>query len=52
MIKPKFINNVQTYDCSDNSFTQKKEEKNNSRISLIEPVFQPILIKSDIYNKK
>ena len=52
MIKPKYINNVQTYDCSDNSFTQKKEENINSRISIIEPVFQPILVKSDISNKK
>ena len=52
MIKPKYINNAQTYDYPDNSFTQKKEEKNNPRISLIEPVFQPITVKSDASNKK
>ena len=52
MIKPKFVNNMQSYDCTDNSFTQKKEEKPHSRISLMEPNSQPIVCKSEISNKK
>ena len=52
MIKPKFINNVQTYDYSDYLFTQKNKEKVNSRITLTEPLFQPTIVKSDISNKK
>lgn len=52
MIKPKYLNNTQSYDCTDNSFTQKKEEKSHSRISLMEPNSQPIVGKSGISNKK
>ena len=51
MIKSKFLNNVQV-DCTDNSFTQKKEEKAHSRISLVEPIFQPTIAKSGYSNKK
>ena len=51
MIKPKYLNNAQV-DCTDNSFTQKKEEKNPSRISFVEPIFQPLIIKSGYSNKK
>ena len=50
MIKQKYINNTQSYDCTDNSFTQKKEEKPQSRVSFIEPNSQPC--KSGISNKK
>ena len=50
MIKPKNINNTQSYDYNDNSFTQKKEEKSQSRISFVEPNSQPC--KSGISNKK
>lgn len=47
----KNITNAPTSDYMDNSFTQKKEEKTHSQISLIEPIFQPIA-KSGISNKK
>lgn len=52
MINPKYLNNTQSYDCTDNSFTQKKEEKPHSSESLIEPNSQPIVCKSGISNKK
>ena len=52
MIKPKNINNEQSYDYMDNSFTQKKEEKSHSRVSFIEPVIQQLTNKSGISNKK
>jgi len=52
MIKPKYMNNNQTYDCMDNSFTQKKEEKMHSRISFNENVFHPMPGKSGFSNKK
>ena len=51
MIKPKYLTNVPV-DCTDNSFTQNKEEKNHSRISLVEPIFQPLMPKSGYSNKK
>ena len=40
MIKPKYTNNVQPNEYSDNAFTQKKEEKQVSNISLNDPVPQ------------
>ena len=40
MVNPKYLNNVQA-DCTDNSFTQNKEEKIHSRISLVEPISSP-----------
>ena len=51
MIKSKYANNIQV-ECTDNTFTQKKEEKTHSRISLNEPIFQPMLAKSGYSNKK
>ena len=50
MIKAKYTNNLLSYDYMDNSFTQKKEKE--ASISIIEPVFQPIIDKSRISNKK
>ena len=52
MIKTKYLNNMLSYGCTDNSFTKKKEEKIYPPISIIEPVFQPIINKSGISNKK
>lgn len=52
MIKTKNSNNNQYNDCIDNSFAIKKEEKINSKISIIEPTFQPIIYKSGFSNKK
>ncbi len=52
MIKPKYLNNDQSYNFIDNYFTQKKEEKNHSRISFNEPSFQPIIGKSGFSSKK
>ena len=51
MIKPKYTNNAQSNDGTDNAFTQKKEEKQGSGISLNVPVPQNINIKSDLSNK-
>ncbi len=52
MIRPKYPNNIQSYDLSDNSITQKKEEKPNSIISVIDPILQPTICKSGFSNKK
>jgi hypothetical protein len=50
MIKPKYTNNVQPNEYSDNAFTQKKEEKQVSNISLNAPIPQQMIIKSNISN--
>ena len=46
MKKSKCNNNAQNYDLFDNSSTQKKEEKNNSIISLPDNINNPLLYKS------
>lgn len=52
MIKSKILNNVQTSDYTDSSFSIKKEERINSQISNNEFPFQPIMDKSAFSNKK
>ena len=52
MIRQKYSNNMFSYDCMDNFYTQKKEEKINSRIFQIDPAFHPIINKSGISSKK
>ncbi len=52
MIRPKYTNSEQSYKCRDNYDTQKNEEKINSRITINDPPFQPLLIKSDFSSKK
>ena len=49
MNSSKNLNNIQTFD---NTFAKKKEDKNTSRISLIESNFQPMLGKSVFSDKK
>ena len=46
MKKSKFNNNGKGYDFFDNYLTQKKEDKNNSSISLQENINNPLLCKS------
>jgi hypothetical protein len=45
-------NNNQSYDCTGNSQIIKKEEKIQSQISINEPNFQPMFLKSCFSNKK
>ena len=52
MIRPNNTNNNQSYDGTINSQIIKKEEKNQSQISIIEPNFQPMFLKSTFSNKK
>ncbi len=52
MIRLNNTNNNQSYECTGNSQIIKKEEKNQSQISIIEPNFQPIFLKSCFSNKK
>lgn len=52
MIRPNNTNNNQSYDCTGNSQIIKKEEKIQSQISINEPNFQPMFLKSCFSNKK
>ena len=52
MIKPKYSNNEQSFNCSGNYNTQKKEEKILSQISINDLPFQPLMIKSGFSSKK
>lgn len=52
MIRPNYTINNQSYDCASNSQIVKKEEKNQSQISINEPNFQPMFLKSVFSNKK
>ena len=47
MKKSKINNNVQNYDLFDDCMTQKKEDKNNSLISLHDSINNPLLSKSN-----
>ena len=51
MQNQKYTNNPKSNDIAYNSFTQKKEEKPYSRVSAVEPIFQPIGFKSGYSNK-
>ena len=51
MQNQKNTNNPKSNDVTYNSFTQKKEEKQFSRVSVVEPIFQPIAFKSGYSNK-
>ena len=51
MQNQQYTNNLQSNDLTYNSFTQKKEEKLHSRLSIVEPIFQPIASKSGFSNK-
>ena len=51
MQNQKCTNNPKSNDITYNSFTRKKEEKPYSRISIAEPIFQPMAFKSGYSNK-
>ena len=52
MIRRKNSINEQSNNCIGNYNTQKKEEKNPSRISINEPPFRPLIMKSGFSSKK
>ena len=51
MIRPNNTKNNQSYDCIGNSQIIKKEENNQSQISINEPNFQSMFLKSSFSNK-
>ena len=52
MQNQKYTNNPKSKDITYNSFTQKKEERPHSRVSVVEPIFQPMHFKSGYTYKK